>query len=228
MDIAQGLLEIEVLIFFRRGDADVAAGGETPVGGLDLRTVDQLDQPRHGLQLGVREAVLQPRHLPVKVGGALELFDGRFALLIELLNKFCRGAAVVGGGDRFIDRKLGAQVRDARGELVEEVHLFDQTADRLGVTVERRARRVLLVVLAGQGLGVLLAEGAQAGEEFLPVRLVERGCLAQLGRVGKRRLLVGFERAVLLAAPARRSKRPRRSASVVSNVASAAIAAPLA
>ncbi len=128
----------------------------------------------------------------------LELLDGRLALLVELLHQLGSGAAVVGGGDRFIDRKLGAQVRDARGQLVEEVHLFDQAADRLGVTVERRARGVLLVVLAGQGLGVLLAEGAQAREELFPVRVVERGRLAQLGRgVGKRRLLVGFERAVL-------------------------------
>ncbi len=54
MNVAKGLLEIEGLILLRRGDADVAAGGEAPVSGLDFLAVHELYQPRHGFEFGFR------------------------------------------------------------------------------------------------------------------------------------------------------------------------------
>ena len=36
VDVAEGLFEIEVVIDFRRGNSDVAAGREAPVGGGDF------------------------------------------------------------------------------------------------------------------------------------------------------------------------------------------------
>lgn len=40
MNVAQRLLEVELLIHFRRGDANVAAGGEAVIGGFDLLAGD--------------------------------------------------------------------------------------------------------------------------------------------------------------------------------------------
>lgn len=75
MDVAQGLLEIEVLIHFRRGDADVAAGREAPVRGLDLGAGDDPAQAGYGHEPRFGKAGEQPVGLALKIGGALELFD---------------------------------------------------------------------------------------------------------------------------------------------------------
>ena len=83
VDVAQRLLEVEVLVLLWRGDADVAAGGKAPVGGLDLRAVHDLHQPRHGFELGLRETVLEPYRLPVEVDGVLQLFDGVLTPFVE-------------------------------------------------------------------------------------------------------------------------------------------------
>jgi hypothetical protein len=98
LDLAQLLLEIEVLVFLGRGDADVAAGSEAPVGDLDVLAVDKLDESRHGLQLRLRKPVSQPRHLPVEIQRVLQLLDGGLALFVELLHQPARGAVVEGVG----------------------------------------------------------------------------------------------------------------------------------
>ena len=44
MNLAQGLPEIEVLVFFFGRDADVAARGQAPVVGFDFGAIYQFDQ----------------------------------------------------------------------------------------------------------------------------------------------------------------------------------------
>ena len=198
MDVANGLLEVEVFVLLRWGDAHVAAGGKAPVGGLDLLAVHQLHQPRHGLQLGLGEAVLQPRDLPVEIDGLLELLDGGLALFVELLHQLARGAAVVGGGHGVIARQLAAKVGHAGGELVEQVHLLDEATDRLSDGIEGLAGVVLLVVRRGERLCVTLTEAVERGEQLGAVGLVWFPRLVQFGGSVRQRLfLVGVEVGVL-------------------------------
>ena len=86
MDVTHGLLEVEVLVLLGRGNADVAAGGQAPVGGLDFLAVHELHESGHSLELGLWEAALEPRRLPVEVGGPLQLLDGGHAFRVELLH----------------------------------------------------------------------------------------------------------------------------------------------
>ena len=102
MDVAQGLFEVEVLILLGRGDADIAARGQAPVGGLDLGTGDGLAQPRYGRELGVGKAVLQPDDLAVEVDGELELLDRGLALFVELLDAAGCGARSGSGSRVFL------------------------------------------------------------------------------------------------------------------------------
>ena len=62
-------------------------------------------------------------------------------------------------------------------------------ADRFRVTGKRLACAALSVVLVGQRLGVLLAEGRQVHEELPRVGFVERGGLTQFGDSIAERLL---------------------------------------
>ena len=183
MDVADLLLEIEALILLRRGHTDITAGCEAPVGRFDFFAVYEFDQPRYGLQLCLREPVLQPNHLAVEISGVLELFHSSLPLFVELLHEAANYTRLK---DRFTltlalsqgERELVRQVCNAGSELVEEIHLFDQTADRFRDRVEGLSRGVLCVVLAGQCFGVLLTEGPEAGEELFPVGLVKRDRLA--------------------------------------------------
>jgi hypothetical protein len=102
------------------------------------------------------------------------------ARLVELPHEAAGRTAVVGSRDRVVRRQLYSQVRNARGELIEQVYLLDESAERLGLSFEGLVRDVLDVVLVGQRLGVLVAEGVQTGEEHLRVRFVERSRLAHL------------------------------------------------
>src|SRR5262249_9302860 len=95
VNVPQGLFEVEVLVFLRRSDTNVTAGGAAPVCGLNLLAVYELHQSWDSGKLRLRKPVLQPRHLAVEVGGVLQLFDSGLAFFVELLHQSPSDAAVI-------------------------------------------------------------------------------------------------------------------------------------
>ena len=143
MDIAQCFLEVEILIHLGRSHADKAAGGQTPVGGFDLGVGDDFAQARHVLHRRIGEALVQPDDLAVQVGAVLELFDSGLAFFVELPGELADGAAVEKLGGILLHGEFLRQVRGARGQLVEQVDLLDQTSRGLGQRAEGLAGGVL-------------------------------------------------------------------------------------
>src|ERR1035437_1571568 len=131
VNIAQGLFKIEILIHFPQGVTDVATGSETPFGGFDLGAGHGAAESGYCRELGVREAGEEPIGLSLEVGGELELIDGFLAARVEVLRQASDGAGVpcvvgAGGGVLF------GGVHYARGELADEVDVFDVSTARGG------------------------------------------------------------------------------------------------
>ena len=130
VDVAQGFLEVEVFVYFLRGDADVAAGGEAPVVGFDsLRSTSLPALPRHAvLPPGSARSASGPA---VEIAHLFELFDGGVPRLVGGLAG--AGDVAVGPGIAVSGvALLLAGIDQAAGELVEQVRLLDQIAAGLG------------------------------------------------------------------------------------------------
>ena len=101
---------------------------------------------------------------------------------------------VVDSRDRLVGCQISAKIWNASCELVEQVHLFDQGADRLGYRIKVLVRSVLSLVVTRDSLGVLFAESREASMELIPVGLVEPSRLGEFfGRIHERLLLVGLD-----------------------------------
>ena len=71
VDIPRRLLEVEILVFLLRRDADVASRRQAPTVGGQFVVADQLHQPFDVSQGRVREPRLKPVRLPPEIAAAL-------------------------------------------------------------------------------------------------------------------------------------------------------------